>query len=93
MIITKDWIMAHKTARGSWNAKQLKCLGIDWPAPKGWIQRAVGTVISTLDQNRFEILAGEPAKDNFKALLRDANLQINQLERELAEIKRGLNNG
>ena len=63
MIITKEWIMAHQTARGSWNAKQLKCLGITWPPPKGWHRRAVGTEVSALMANRFEHFAGEPVKD------------------------------
>ena len=70
MIITKDWIIAHQTARGSWNAKQLNCLGISWPPPKGWKGRLAGCEIDQLTKNRFEMFAGEPAKDKTKELQR-----------------------
>lgn len=80
--VTKDWIMSHQTSKGSWNAKQLKCLGLDWPASKGWINRAVGYVITTDMQQKFEILAGEPAKD--KINVQQQELRIIQLERHVA---------
>ena len=77
--------MAHQTPKGSWNAKQLKCIGIDWPAPKGWIKRAVGTEIDEMYRVWFEKCAGEPAKD--KINVQDQERRIADLERDLHQLK------
>ncbi len=86
MIITKEWIMANQTPRGSWNAKQLNCLGISWPAPKGWIRRVSGNDISLYKQTEFETLAGEPAKD--KINVQDQERRIKELELKLEQLSR-----
>ena len=61
MIITKQWIHAHKTAGGAWNRKQIEALGLDWPARKGWINDLVGTDINSHQQRVFEKSAKNPA--------------------------------
>ena len=83
-IVTKEWIMSHQTAKGSWNAKQLKCLGIDWPAKKGWIGRVVGTDITYDMAQQFEMLADEPSAD--KINVQDHERRIKDLERQLSVV-------
>jgi hypothetical protein len=83
--VTKEWLLDNTTNKGAWNAKQLGCLGIDWPPRKGWIKRADGILIDIVSRERFERLAGEPARE--KITIQDQELRIRQLERELSEIK------
>jgi len=88
-IVTKEWIMSHQTDKGSWNARQLKCLGIDWPAKKGWINRMVGQDINPIMKGRFELLAGEPSKD--KINVQDQERRIKQLEHQMSVVLANLN--
>jgi hypothetical protein len=62
MIITKPWLMQHRTKRKSWNAAQLKLLGVAWQPPKNWIQSIIGNQITPEQAERFEMLAGDVAK-------------------------------
>ena len=55
MIITKQWIHAHKTPAGGWNRKQIEALGLTWPARKGWQKRLEGTEIDGVAQMCFEV--------------------------------------
>jgi hypothetical protein len=55
MIITKEWIHAHRTPAGAWNRKQIEALGLEYPARKGWIGKLVGTEIAELAKAAFEI--------------------------------------
>ena len=87
--ITRAWIIGNQTAKGSWNAKQLKCLGIDWPAKKGWINRVVGDEITYDMQQKFEILADEPS--NNKINVQDQERRIKKLEHDLAVVLATLN--
>jgi hypothetical protein len=82
--VTKDWLLNNKTYQDAWNAKQLACLCIDWPPRKGWINRAVGTVILVSVKERFEQLAKEPARD--KVNVQDHERRINELERQITDI-------
>ncbi len=82
--VTKEWLLMFTTEKGSWNAKQLACLCIDWPPRKGWISRAVGTTILVSVKERFEQLAREPAKD--KINVQDQERRIKQLEGEMADV-------
>ena len=78
--VTKQWIHDNKTTGGSWNAKQLKCLGISWPAPKGWINRITGTEIPIAAKDRFEHLAAYKAKGHIERL----EARIAKLEQQMA---------
>ena len=84
MIVTKEWILGNQTPKGSWNAKQLKCLGIDWPAKKGWNNRMVGNEISSTAEYKFELFAREPAND--KINVQDQERRIKKLEHEMAVV-------
>ena len=85
--VTKEWIHSNKTAGGSWNAKQMNCLSLDHPPPKGWINRISGTAISIAMKDRFELLAGYEPKDRIQQLEK----RVSHLSGELAEIKEFLN--
>lgn len=53
MILTKKFIMEHRTERGGWTKFQLKAVGITWPAYKGWIDDVIGKEISEVEARRF----------------------------------------
>lgn len=78
--VSKAWIHDNKTTGGSWNAKQLKCLGIAWQPPKGWIKRVVGQEISIETKEAFESYAGE----NQKLPNRELVKRIKVLEHQVA---------
>jgi len=87
--VTKDWILNNSTDKSGWNAKQLACLCIDWPPRKGWINRAVGTVILVSVKERFERLAREPS--NNKINVQDQERRLKKLEHDLAVVLATLN--
>ena len=48
MILTYDNLHALGSLNGvGWNKKQLACIGVSWPASKGWLQNLIGTEIDT----------------------------------------------
>jgi hypothetical protein len=61
IIITRKFIMQHRTKGKSWNARQLRILGLSWPPAKSWIKSIIGNQISAEQAERFEMLAGEQA--------------------------------
>ena len=62
MIITKEYIMEHRTAAGSWTKSQMEALGAGWSAEKGWINRISGNEIS--EENRIIFEKKLTAKQN-----------------------------
>ena len=82
-IVSKEWIHSNKTSKGAWNAKQLSCLGVDWPASTGWIKRAVGMEITEDMKKRFEQLAAYKSREKDRALEK----RILRLENTVAELK------
>ena len=72
--VTREWIFSNRTPRGSWNAKQLREIGVRWPPRVGWIGRADGRQISDDAARRFEAFgaAGKPARPNVAKELDDA---------------------
>ena len=52
--VSRKWIHDNTTKGGSWNAKQLRCLGIAWPPVKNWQQRIAGLELSIELKERFE---------------------------------------
>jgi hypothetical protein len=69
--VTREWIHAHKSYRGGWNAKSLAVLGLTWKVVNqgGWIDRLDGTRISQKSKDDFERLCEE----HNRKLLRKAN--------------------
>ena len=57
MIITKEYINKHKTAKGSWTRDQIVSLGIKWPPESGWMAKAIGSEITNENKHRFESAA------------------------------------
>lgn len=54
ILVTKDYILKHRTRRGAWTKEQMIALGVGWPQPHGWMKDAIGTHISIEEANRFE---------------------------------------
>lgn len=58
MIVTRKWIMQHRTDKGAWTQPQIEALGIEWPPRHGWIDRVVGKEIPESDRYLFESKVG-----------------------------------
>ena len=54
MIVTREWIHAHKTVRGGWTKRQFAALGVTWPLKHGWLEMVVGLQISDEQVRAFE---------------------------------------
>ena len=64
MLITNDFIVENKTARGSWTRSQMQSLGVTWPPETGWKERVIGLEIS--DRNVEIFKSKLPAKKVFQ---------------------------
>lgn len=64
--ITEGLIERGKSKRGGWNKHQLACLGVEWPPPKNWKHRVIGTKISRSSVAKF--LAGRPIDSRQRSL-------------------------
>ena len=54
VMITREYIMKHRTKRGAWTRVQILALGIEWPPTQGWIDEIVGNVLSPERAKEFE---------------------------------------
>ena len=54
MLITRSYVMDHRTLKGSWTRDQLVSLGVEYPPKAGWLNAIIGTEISKLSAARFE---------------------------------------
>lgn len=54
MIITREYVHAHRTAAGGWTKAQLAALGVSWPPTKGWLTAIIGLEITDDQAMRFE---------------------------------------
>lgn len=52
---------AGTTGYSGWNRKQLQCLGVHWPPPKGWLKGLKGAQVSAEKWNRFLALRKKPS--------------------------------
>ena len=55
IIVTEELLEKGKSAKGSWNLKQLRLLGIRQPY-KGWKRNIIGRTISKENARKFLIL-------------------------------------
>lgn len=53
-IVTTGWIESYATPQGGWKRRQLEQLGLTWPPPKGWKDRAIGQEITDQQRRIFE---------------------------------------
>lgn len=60
MKLTRQFIMEHRTLKGSWTRSQIEALGIEWPPRQGWIDTAIGKEIG--NQQVLIFTAKKPAK-------------------------------
>lgn len=54
MIITRRYLMNHRTQRRAWTRPQIEALGLDWPPRKGWIDSLIGKELSEDNRKAFE---------------------------------------
>jgi len=81
MLITKDWIHAHKTPAGGWNRKQMTAIGVRWPQPKGWMNEAVGKELCEINRLRFESHSkSPPAKESLEDRLSKLEAKLRRFE-------------
>ena len=62
MVITREYIHRYKTINGGWTRSQIEALGLTWGDLRngGWINKAIGNIISLENQLIFE--AAKPSK-------------------------------
>lgn len=90
MVVTKEWLDAHRGLGGAWTSLQLKALGVKWPPTAGWRDRLYGTEIS--EEQAAIFIAGKHKLS--KSTLRrkdkqaDKAVKIAALE---AKVRRGSN--
>jgi predicted GIY-YIG superfamily endonuclease len=65
MIITKEWLDAHKTGSGAYTRKQLHALGQSWPPSRKWQKNVIGLEIPISVKQDFE--SGKYEKASKKA--------------------------
>ena len=54
MIITKEYLNAHKTSKGAFTRRQLEILGIGWPPSKKWERLVIDKEITFDEAALFE---------------------------------------
>jgi hypothetical protein len=78
--ITREYIMKHRTKRGSWTRVQVLALGINWPPHQGWIDEVIGNVLTAEQANQFETgktktastIRKESKKQNVRSSIKDS---------------------
>lgn len=59
MRLTHEIIEAGCSGTGGYNARQLALFGVEWPPPKGWKARLVGTWVDNEIVDDFLTLKGK----------------------------------
>lgn len=72
MMITREYLLAHRTANKAWTKAQFDVLGLNWPPAKGWMHQVVGKEITDDECRMFET-----------AKLVSSNNQLSRIKREL----------
>jgi len=54
VLVTKDYIMKHRTKRGGWTRAQILALGLEYPVQSGWIYSLCGETITGEMASNFE---------------------------------------
>lgn len=78
MKITKEWLLAHRTTRGSWTKAQAEILGLTYPLKKGWIQLVINREILLSEKLRFEAAKDKTSYSRYEKFVR----MINSLDKE-----------
>lgn len=62
-VVTDDWLLKYRTPRGGYTREQLACIGVNWPAQRGWKEHVLNMHITDLAARRFERLSGQGQAD------------------------------
>jgi hypothetical protein len=53
IVVTKEFLLKHRTINNAWISKQLSLLDVSWPPKKGWIKKVIGKKLSKEDSLLF----------------------------------------
>lgn len=68
--VTVEWIKQNATPAGGYKAAQVRLIGVNYPLPHGWMQKAEGRIISGEAKRKFESFhEGYKATNKSKAVL------------------------
>lgn len=65
--VTKAFIDRYRNGTGTPSKRQLEILGVPWPLPADWLQRAVGTVLTDEQVDQY-IRARKPPPPKYGTL-------------------------
>lgn len=54
MIVTRDYLLAHRTAKKAWTKAQFDILRLNYPPVKGWMMAACGRQLTEKEAKLFE---------------------------------------
>lgn len=54
MIVTREYLLLHRTNKGAWTKAQFDILGLSWPPKKNWIILIVEKELTDDQAKRFE---------------------------------------
>lgn len=86
MIVTKRYLLQHRTDKGAWTRAQIEALGISWPPAKGWQDEVIGNVLT--EEKRVEFEAKRPAKQkNILSLVHSLRVKIQEIpDKQLSKL-------
>ena len=89
VMVTRQYIMRHRTPRGAWTRVQIEALGLEWPPMQGWISDIEGVVISPQQAQQFE--SGKTI--NAKKARKQKPLNLDELVKTLQKHQDKLDHG
>ncbi len=85
MIITRDYLLAHRTAKKSWTKAQFDILGLNYPPVKGWILQINGKKLTELEAKLFEDAKFESSDNKLARVKREIRAFSSETIAHLAE--------
>lgn len=85
MLITKEWLDAHRTDRGAWTLAQMQALGVHWPMPAGWRDALYGIEIDDETAKRFEAGKSVLSKSAIKQRAKHEVAMLQAMGREVPQ--------
>ena len=80
-IVTKEWMVAHKSPKGGFYACQTKALGEYYPLTSGWFDRCIGKEITDAQKRVFE--AGAISKSHARKVAKETRKAKRNLEKTI----------
>lgn len=74
MIITRDYLLAHRTKKKSWTKAQFDILGLNYPPINGWMIMVKGKEITDEEAQRFEDAKHEISDNKLARIKREIRM-------------------